>query len=69
MQAYIRAKEKMGELYDKRLEARQNLDEWDEIMQAIGGEGKTLRKNRPVLYTALPDLSCQQRNKEIQLTL
>lgn len=44
MQAYIRAKEKMGELYDKRLEARQNLDEWDEITQAIGGEGKTLRK-------------------------
>lgn len=44
LQAYYRAKEKMGELHEKHQEARHTLDEWDQICQAIGGEGKTLRK-------------------------
>jgi putative exonuclease sbcC len=44
LQAYHRAKEKMGELHEKHQEARHTLDEWDQICQAIGGEGKTLRK-------------------------
>lgn len=44
LQAYHRAKEKMGELHEKYQEARHTLDEWDQICQAIGGEGKTLRK-------------------------
>lgn len=44
LQAYHRAKEKMGELHEKYQETRHTLDEWDQICQAIGGEGKTLRK-------------------------
>ena len=44
LQAYRRAKEKMGELHEKHQEARHTLEEWDQICQAIGGEGKTLRK-------------------------
>ena len=34
----------MGELHEKHQEARHTLEEWDQICQAIGGEGKTLRK-------------------------
>lgn len=34
----------MGELHEKYQEARHTLDEWEQICQAIGGDGKTLRK-------------------------
>ena len=44
LQAYHRAKEKMGELHEKYQESRHTLDEWEQICQAIGGDGKTLRK-------------------------
>lgn len=44
LQAYRRAKEKMGELHEKHQDARHTLNEWEQICQAIGGEGKTLRK-------------------------
>ena len=44
LKAYIRAREKMGLLYEKQKQAREYLDEWEQITQAIGGDGKTLRK-------------------------
>lgn len=44
LKAYLRAREKMGILYERQKKAREYLAEWEQIAQAIGGEGKTLRK-------------------------
>lgn len=38
------AKEQMGELFEKRQNAGLQKKEWEEIADAIGGDGKTLRK-------------------------
>ena len=44
MQRHIAAKDAVGSLYDELEKAEQRKQDWKEINDAIGGEGKTLRK-------------------------
>lgn len=44
MQRHETAKQRMGALFEKRQEAEQLKVEWEQIADAIGGEGRTLRK-------------------------
>lgn len=43
-QRHETAKQRMGALFEKRQEAEQRKVEWEQIADAIGGEGRTLRK-------------------------
>ncbi len=44
MRNYAEAREKMGEMYAKMKEAEEAAADWNAISEAIGGDGKTLRK-------------------------
>ena len=44
MQRHETAKQRMGALFEKRQEAEQRKVEWEQIADAIGSEGRTLRK-------------------------
>lgn len=44
LQRHDSATQQMGGMYDKKKEAQFLKDEWEEITDAIGGDGKTLRK-------------------------
>lgn len=44
LQRHEAAKAQMGALFDKKQEAESLKREWEEIAEAIGGDGKTLRK-------------------------
>lgn len=44
MQRHMAAKQHMGVLYNQRLAMEQQKREWEEITDAIGSDGKTLRK-------------------------
>ena len=44
MKRHEDAKKQMGELFQKRQDAGLHKKEWEEIADAIGGDGKTLRK-------------------------
>lgn len=44
MQRHETAKQRMGAIFEKRQEAEQLKAEWEQIADAIGGEGRTLRK-------------------------
>lgn len=43
-QRHIHAKEQMGSLFEQRQASALLKDEWEDIAEAIGGDGKTLRK-------------------------
>lgn len=43
-QRHDTAKQKMGDLFEQRQETETQMREWTEIADAIGGDGKTLRK-------------------------
>lgn len=44
LQLHDNATQQMGSMYDKKKESQLLKDEWEEITDAIGGDGKTLRK-------------------------
>ena len=44
LQRHDSATQQMGSMYDKKREAESLKSEWEEISDAIGGDGKTLRK-------------------------
>lgn len=44
LQRHQAAKQQMGTMYKQRQEAEQLKEEWEQIADAIGGDGKTLRK-------------------------
>ena len=44
MQRHSAAKQQMGQLFDQRQACEQTKREWEEITDAIGADGKTLRK-------------------------